>query len=216
MLDPQENVDQPQMPVEQGSASVTPKFSIKERNLLIESCSMLVRSIAHKFHMDKDTTAELISIGNAKLVELADRYVPVKGVPFASYAYQRIWGSMMDYFRKSSKNPKISLNAPQHKDNDSATKLDSTPDTSPSTEEIVFMANVRIAINEIVRINLSPRDYEILAMYYGFGKYEKGHTRKEIAEIYKLREHNVNQIIWNARRKLKSVVALEQIYKDVA
>src|SRR5262249_6733041 len=49
---------------------------------------------------------ELVALANAGLTEAAQRYDPERGIAFATFAWYRVQGSIIDALRKSSQLPK--------------------------------------------------------------------------------------------------------------
>jgi RNA polymerase sigma factor FliA len=49
---------------------------------------------------------ELVAIGNAGLAEAASRYDPSKGASFATFAWYRVQGAIVDHLRRSSSLPR--------------------------------------------------------------------------------------------------------------
>jgi RNA polymerase sigma factor for flagellar operon FliA len=80
-----------------------------ERARLIETHTDLSRKAAAliyprvKQHVEFD---ELVSLGNAGLAEAATRYDPTKGASFATFAWYRVKGSIIDGLRRNTTLPK--------------------------------------------------------------------------------------------------------------
>jgi len=80
-----------------------------ERARLVESHLSLVRRAAGMIfprvqaHVELD---ELIALGNAGLAEAAQRFDPARGVSFATFAWYRVQGAIVDALRKSAQLPR--------------------------------------------------------------------------------------------------------------
>ena len=80
-----------------------------ERARLVESHLDLSRKAAAmiyprvKQHVELD---ELVALGNAGLAEAAQRFDPARGASFATFAWYRVQGSIVDGLRKSSNLPR--------------------------------------------------------------------------------------------------------------
>lgn len=80
-----------------------------ERTRLVETHLDLSRKAAAmiyprvKQHVEFD---ELVSLGNAGLAEAATRYDPTKGASFATFAWYRVKGSIIDGLRRNTTLPK--------------------------------------------------------------------------------------------------------------
>lgn len=80
-----------------------------ERRRLIETHTDLSRKAAAmifprvKMHVEFD---ELVSLGNAGLTEAASRYDATRGASFATFAWYRVNGSIIDGVRRNTTLPK--------------------------------------------------------------------------------------------------------------
>ena len=71
---------------------------------LISTHSELVRKIAWQIH-GRTCISDLVQIGYTGLIVAAQKYTPLEGASFASYASIRIRGAIVDYLRKDSNVP---------------------------------------------------------------------------------------------------------------
>jgi RNA polymerase sigma factor (sigma-70 family) len=166
----------------------------------------LVRSIVYGLRprasaLDVD---DLVSAGTVGLLEAAERYDPRRGVPFASYAYSRVKGAVLDELRRSPElnrsdsggNGDLSLQAPVP-GNQNLTLIEVIPD--PLSPEPAAGAEFGEVV-EAIRC-LPNREREIL------GLHTAGHAVSEIAERHGCSEARASQILSQARLRLERRVA---------
>jgi RNA polymerase sigma factor (sigma-70 family) len=165
----------------------------------------LVRSIVYRlrprtpaFELD-----DLISAGTIGLIEAVERFDSRRGVPFASYAYARIRGAIVDEIRRvpqpkraGDDDAELSLQAPISGDQ-SLTLIDVIPDPlAPEPETGAEFGEVVDAIGGLPR-----RDREVL------GLHTAGHTVAEIAARFGCSTSRASQILIRARCRLEEKVA---------
>ena|SRR6266545_1600117 len=166
----------------------------------------LVRSIVYGLRprasaLDVD---DLVSAGTVGLIEAAERYDSRRGVPFASYAYSRVKGAVLDELRRSPQvnhseavgNANLSLQAAAP-GNQNLTLMDVIPD--PLSLEPAVGAEFGELIDAIRC--LPHREREML------GLHTAGHTVSEIAERHGCSEPRASQILSQARLRLERQVA---------
>lgn len=77
--------------------------SVEARNKIVMHYSYIARMVAQNMNSTFSkyaTVDEMINQGIIGLIECIDRFDPDKGVKFSTYAYTRVWGSIIDYVRK--------------------------------------------------------------------------------------------------------------------
>lgn len=164
----------------------------------------LVRSIASRLqrrvpHVEMD---DLVSAGTIGLIEAADRYDAAHGVRFASFAYGRVEGAMIDEIRREtapklrpaqvSPSAPLSLEAPIVEEQGLAL-IDVTVDPlSPEPDTCAELGELLEAIESLPR-----REREML------GLHTSGHTVAEIAGIYGCSESRASQLLAQARFRLE-------------
>lgn len=162
----------------------------------------LVRSIVYRLRprtsaLDVD---DLVSAGTIGLIEAADRFDSRRGVPFASYAYARISGAIVDEIRrlpqlKHAAPVELSLQAPIVGEQ-TLTLIDVIPDPLAPEPE------VGAQFGEVVHAfgDLPPRERQAL------GLHTAGHTVAEIAARLHCSESRASQILVRARCRLEEKV----------
>ncbi len=133
---------------------------------------------------------DLVSAGTIGLIEAADRYDPNRGVTFATFAYRRIRGAVIEEISTSS--AAGSLEAPIS-DESGFTLMDVTLDPSASEPQgSAELSELLTAIGD-----LPDRDREILGMSAA------GHSGNDIAERYGCSPSLVSRILVDARFRLE-------------
>jgi RNA polymerase sigma factor (sigma-70 family) len=141
---------------------------------------------------------DLVSAGTIGLIEAVDRYDPQRGVTFASFAYRRIRGAVIEEISSlgagtvtTSRGP-CSLEAPISEET-GFTLMDVTVDPSASEPQCsAELSELLTAIGD-----LPDRDREILALSVA------GHTGNHIAERYGCSPSLVSRILVDARFRLE-------------
>lgn len=133
---------------------------------------------------------DLVSAGTVGLIEAADRYDPGRGVTFATFAYRRIRGAVIEEISTSS--GVRSLEAPMS-DETGYTLMDVTVD--PSASEPHSSAELSELLTAIG--DLPDRDREFL------GLSAAGHSGSDIAERYGCSPSLVSRILVDARFRLE-------------
>jgi len=176
-----------------------------ERGLLLHA--PLVRSVAYALwrRVGRVEMDDLVSAGMIGLMEAAERYDSERGTSFATFAYQRIRGSIIDEIRKfatetSSQHDTaagpLSLSTPVA-EAPGLTLIDVTVDpSSPEPDTHAVLGELLRAIRE-----LPAREREMLRLSVA------GHTVVEIAQRYGCSESRVSQILVQARLRLEERVA---------
>ena len=133
---------------------------------------------------------DLVSAGTVGLIEAADRFDPGRGVSFASFAYRRIRGAVIEEISTSS--GACSLEAPLSEET-GYTLMDVTVDPSASEpQSSAELSELLTAIGD-----LPDRDREIL------GLSAAGHSGSDIAERYGCSPSLVSRILVDARFRLE-------------
>jgi len=143
---------------------------------------------------------DLISAGTIGLIEAADRYDPKRGVPFASFAYRRIKGAVIDELsragvsagRSAATDVTLSLEAPFSHQPD-ASLMDVTIDPSVSEpQRSAELSELLAAIRD-----LPDRHRGMLGLSLA------GHSGSDIADLYGCSQTLVSQILIDARFRLE-------------
>ena len=116
---------------------------------LISSHSELVRKIAWQIHGRARHITEiddLVQIGYTGLIVAAQKYTPLEGASFASYASIRIRGAIVDYLRKSSNLCRTTIQI-KKKYNEATENLERSLMRQPDRQEIA--AEMKMSEDEL-------------------------------------------------------------------
>jgi RNA polymerase sigma factor (sigma-70 family) len=168
----------------------------------------LVRSVAYALwrrvrHVEME---DIVSAGVIGLIEADKRYDCERGTSFASFAYRRIEGAMIDEIRRYAAPPSLlhqeaatgplSLSAPIQ-DERGLTLMDVTVDRfSPEPSTHVVLGELLRAIR-----CLPDREREMLKLSLA------GHTVVEIADLHGCSRSRVSQLLIQARLRLEERMA---------
>jgi RNA polymerase sigma factor (sigma-70 family) len=149
---------------------------------------------------------DLVSAGTIGLIEAVDRFDDELGVPFASFAYRRIKGSIIDEIRRyiggrsqvagSAGLEPLSLEAPIVEEHGltlmdvTADRLASEPERGAELSEL--FAAIRL---------LPSREREMLRLSVA------GHSVSEIAQMYRCSRSLASQMLVHARFRLEERTA---------
>ena len=167
----------------------------------------LVRSVAYSLWRRAGCVEidDLVSAGTIGLIEAAERYDSKRGASFATFAYRRIRGAIIDEMRRcgtetmsrrDADTELLSLSAPLSDARD-LTLIDVTVNWScPEPDAHALLGELLGAIR-----GLPDREREMLRLSV------TGHTAVEIAELHGCSESRVSQILVQARLRLEEQVA---------
>ena len=169
----------------------------------------LVRSVANRMgrRLPQVEVDDLVSAGTIGLIEAVDRYDAELGVPFASFAYRRIKGAIIDELRRlpgtrrataaNAISEPLSLQAPIDEEQDHLTLMDVTADQRASQPQRgAELSELLDAIQSLPR-----REREML------GLSTAGHSVSEIAQVYGCSQSLASQLIVQARFRLEERTA---------
>jgi RNA polymerase sporulation-specific sigma factor len=166
-------------------------YDYRARARIIEAYQPLVFHIFGKLGLRLGEEAvDLISEGTVGLIQAVDNFDPHRGVPFKSYAYLRVKGSMIDYLRSQ----KIAVKGAELREFDFFSGLASEGEERFSMERLEFLF-------ESLK-HLSPREGEILR-----GMYLDGLSQSELAARLKCTRANISILHGRAVRRLQKLVS---------
>ena len=131
----------------------------------------------------------LIEQYSAKGKELTDEII-MKELDISLDKCQRI---------KKAATPECSLNNLVGEDS-KMTLVDTVADTSVDIEKKVISDSISVQIKEILKKNLSPKEYDILARRFGMDGYT-AQTLEQVAHVYNVTRERIRQIQSRAMRR---------------
>ena len=169
-------------------------YNYRARARIVEAYQPLVFHIYGKLGMQLgDEGVDLISEGTVGLIQAVDNFDYHRGVPFKSYAYLRVKGSMIDYLRSQ----KIAVKGGELREFDFFSQLASEGVDRFSLDRLEFIFSKLD--------NLSPREAEIIR-----GLYQEGLSQRELAARMQCTPANVSILHGRAVKRLKRLANEER------
>lgn len=169
-------------------------YDYQARAQIIEAYQPLVFHIFGKLGVNLgEESVDLISEGTMGLIQAVDNFDYHRGVPFKSYAYLRVKGSMIDYMRSQ----KIAIKSGELREFDYFAKL---AKEGPDRFNLERLEYVFSRLDE-----LSPREAEIIR-----GLYQQGKTQRQMAAILRCTPANISILHGRAVRRLKKMADEER------
>ena len=169
-------------------------YNYRARARIVEAYQPLVFHIYGKLGMQLgDEGVDLISEGTVGLIQAVDNFDYHRGVPFKSYAYLRVKGSMIDYLRSQ----KIAVKGGELREFDFFSQLASEGVDRFSLDRLEFIFSKLDS--------LSPREAEIIR-----GLYQEGLSQRELAARMQCTPANVSILHGRAVKRLKRFASEER------
>ncbi len=157
---------------------------------------------------------ELISVGSIGLVKALNTYSPDKGTQFATYAARCIENEILMTWRANKKNlNNKSLYEPvsYDKEGNEVALIDLISQDEESVIGIVESKYTSQKLMEIIKKQLSEREYQIISLRYGLNGNEPL-TQKEVAKIFGISRSYVSRIETKVLAKLKAYMTKEKLF----
>ena len=187
--------------------------SKEAREELAKHNMRLVVHVAKKYSNYHDND-ELISVGSIGLVKALNTYSPDKGTQFATYAARCIENEILMTWRANKKNlGNKSLYEPvsYDKEGNEVALIDLICQDEESVIGIVENKCVAEKLMQIIKSQLSEREYQIIAMRYGL-EGRQPMTQKEVAKVFKISRSYVSRIETKVLKKKKKHMMKEKIF----
>ena len=187
--------------------------SKEAREELAKHNMRLVVHVAKKYSNYHDND-ELISVGSIGLVKALNTYSPDKGTQFATYAAKCIENEILMTWRANKKNlGNKSLYEPvsYDKEGNEVALIDLISQDEESVIGIVENKCVAEKLMQVIKSQLSDREYQIIAMRYGL-EGRQAMTQKEVAKVFKISRSYVSRIETKVLEKLKKHMMKEKIF----
>ena len=188
------------------------KGDISARDRLIEHNLRLVAHITKKYYAQCDDTDDLISIGTIGLIKAISTFNPDKKVKLATYASRCIENEILMYLRSMRrKASEVSLTDALEGDEDGhgLSLMDLLADDSDLDERLVKEEQAK-KVREAIRIELDPREAEVIQLRYGLND-KAPMTQRETAAILGISRSYVSRIEKKALAKLKNRLDYESV-----
>ncbi len=180
------------------------------RDVLIRHNLRLVAHIAKKYGFPERDMDDYLSIGIIGLIKAIDTFDNTKGIRLATYASRCIENEILMAIRGNKKqNREVYLNDSINSDKEGKEihLLDIMEEPQEDLSERLVMEDDVRALRKAMKEQLSPREYEILQLRYGFTT-GREYTQREVAGKFGISRSYVSRIEKKAIAKLRS--ALEE------
>lgn len=169
-------------------------YDYRARARIVEAYQPLVFHIYGKLGLSLgEETVDVISEGTVGLIQAVDHFDHTRGVPFKSYAYLRVKGSMIDYLRSQ----KIAVKSGEMREFDFFAQLASEGKDRYNLDRLEFIfAHLE---------ELSPREREII-----LGLYREGLSQRQLAARLKCTPANISILHGRAVKRLRKMVNSER------
>lgn len=189
------------------------KGSKEAKEELAKHNMRLVVHIVKKYSNFHDND-ELISVGSIGLVKALNSYSQDKGTQFATYAARCIENEILMTLRANKKNMNNkSLYEPISfdKEGNEVTLIDLIGQDEESVIGIVENKFATQKLMEIIKTQLTDREYQIIAMRYGLEGQEPL-TQKQVAKKFDISRSYVSRIETKVLAKLKAYLTKEKLF----
>ena len=189
------------------------KGSKEAKEELAKHNMRLVVHIVKKYSNFHDND-ELISVGSIGLVKALNSYSQDKGTQFATYAARCIENEILMTLRANKKNMNNkSLYEPISfdKEGNEVTLIDLIGQDEESVIGLIENKFATQKLMEIIKTQLTDREYQIIAMRYGLGGKEPL-TQKQVAKHFDISRSYVSRIETKVLAKLKAYLTREKIF----
>lgn len=173
----------------------------------------LVVHIVKKYSNFNDND-ELISVGSIGLVKALNSYSADKGTQFATYAARCIENEILMTLRANKKNlNNKSLYEPVSfdKEGNEVTLIDLIGQDEESVIGIIENKFATQKLMEVIKTQLSEREFSIISMRYGLDGKEPM-TQKQVAQKFEISRSYVSRIETKVLAKLKAYMTKEKMF----
>lgn len=173
----------------------------------------LVVHIVKKYSNFHDND-ELISVGSIGLVKALNSYSADKGTQFATYAARCIENEILMTLRANKKNMNNkSLYEPISfdKEGNEVTLIDLIGQDEESVIGIVENKFATQKLMEVIKTQLTEREFKIISMRYGLDGSEPM-TQKQVAQKFQISRSYVSRIETKVLSKLKAYMTKEKMF----
>ena len=182
----------------------------KAREKLINHNMRLVAHVSKKYNGAAEAD-DLISVGSIGLMKAIDSYRLEKGSSLSTYASRCIENEILMLLRANKKH-KVCISIDEaigyDKDGSELTINDIIPQKAESDPDIIVEKRVLIEeIKDVMRVNLSEREYNVIAMRYGLIDGIE-HTQQEVANSMNISRSYISRI------ESKALSILQEEFKE--
>ena len=179
----------------------------KAKDVLIHHNLRLVAHIVKKYNQ-ADEADDLISVGSLGLIKAINTYKPGFGTQFSTYAAKCIENEILMLLRVNKKHKSTvgidDIIVSDGSDNDLSINdlvYEEDNDVALETENLILGQN----LDEILKANLSKREYEIMCLRYGLNN-RPMLTQREIAKRLQISRSYISRLEKKSLETLRNVM----------
>lgn len=183
----------------------------KAKEILIQHNLRLVAHVVKKYSQSEEAD-DLISVGSLGLIKAINSYKLSHGTQFSTYAARCIENEILMLIRANKKhkgNLSVEDIIGTDDEENEMTIGDLSYDEDNSVETIVENKILSTKIDELLRMTLNAREYEILCMRYGLNGMPV-YTQMEVADRLGISRSYISRLEKKALETMRTVIDLKE------
>jgi len=185
----------------------------KAKEILIHHNLRLVAHIVKKYNQ-ADEADDLISVGSLGLIKAINTFQPDVGTQFSTYAAKCIENEILMLLRVNKKHKgTISIEdvLSSNSDDNELTLIEIVYSGDDNIEKMVENSIIGKKLDNILKDNLSKREYTIICLRYGLNNLP-ALTQREVATKLKISRSYISRLEKKALDTIKSIIKKEDYY----
>ncbi len=186
------------------------------KKILISHNLRLVAHIVKKYSNSTKDADDLISVGAIGLIKAINSYSSAKGTQLSTYAARCIENEILMLFRAQKKHQgTLSLEESLGGENDDSEVMlsDVVSDLEPDVMEQVESNILTDKIIQLIKNNLTAREYKILVMRFGIGG-TVAYTQKEVAKKLGISRSYISRLEKKALKIVKQKIEEQKLFEN--
>lgn len=192
------------------------KGDMRARDVLISHNLRLVAHIVKKYSNSSKDADDLISVGAIGLIKAINSYSADKGTQLSTYAARCIENEILMLFRVNKKhqgNMSLDESLGMEKDGNEIVLADVISDSEADGMEQVETNILTEKLLQLIKDNLSPREYQILELRYGIGG-KVAYTQREVAKKLGISRSYISRLEKKALTTVRAKVKEHKLFID--
>ncbi len=192
------------------------KGDMRARDILISHNLRLVAHIVKKYSNSSKDADDLISVGAIGLIKAINSYSADKGTQLSTYAARCIENEILMLFRVNKKhqgNMSLDESLGMEKDGNEIVLADVISDSETDGMEQVETNILTEKLLQLIKDNLSPREYQILELRYGIGG-KVAYTQREVAKKLGISRSYISRLEKKALTTVRAKVKEHKLFID--
>lgn len=192
------------------------KGDMRARDVLISHNLRLVAHIVKKYSNSSKDADDLISVGAIGLIKAINSYSADKGTQLSTYAARCIENEILMLFRVNKKhqgNMSLDESLGMEKDGNEIVLADVISDSETDGMEQVETNILTEKLLQLIKDNLSPREYQILELRYGIGG-KVAYTQREVAKKLGISRSYISRLEKKALTTVRAKVKEHKLFID--